>query len=233
MKLHPLINSFPDHLIINERVKALGFEPITYKTAATFRTLLALQYPEDKQAQAIFNTLMLCQLAKFHYYLGDPTAQNELLTKFPDVAPYWRTWVPYLERAVSEKSQLSIWSAAAAYFQIADRICTDSGLPTRCSEFFFCGPIPLTSAECDRPAVELLELRMEGQDDGSVLEKTFFRRDGIMVNVNRLRPKVAGLDKEFWKKYMAELMPPSTTTRDFCKAHDIGIYVITNRLSQL
>jgi hypothetical protein len=48
-----------------------------------------------------------------------------------------------------------------------------------------------------------------------------------------LRPKVAGLGMEFWKKQMAELMPPSATTREFCKAHDIGIYVVTNRHSRL
>lgn len=232
MKLHPLIDAFPDHLIINDRVRALGFEPLTYKTAATFRSLLTLNYPEDKQGQAIFTTLMLCQLVKFHYYFGDPSAQNELLARFPGVVSYWRAWVPYLERAVSEKSQESVWAAAVAYFHIADRICADFGIADRCSELFVCNPMPLTPAECDRPAVEFLDLRIEGQQDGSVLEKTFFRRDGIMVNVNSLRPKVAGLDEEFWKKYMAGIMPPSTSMREFCNAHDIGIFVLTNRRSQ-
>jgi len=213
--LRALLSGDLDHLIINKRLLAMGYDPHRgfLSQADSYAGVLALESPSDPSQRTVFEIGMVHELIKFHYYIRDPTAEPAILRKYPSVAGLWREVKRAVDGLPRDPRPRDLWRVAATMTAAFDRRCIANKAGFRFSDLIGFQPVPLTATDLRAPASEVFEETGQAMTEGRVLVRTFLRRDRMLVDVNLLagdpRAHASGLDvptAEFLTKRQIEVM---------------------------
>jgi len=182
--LADLIRADLDHLIINRRLRDLGYDPHAgfLRSAETYSNVVKMAPPTDVNQMTIFSIVILHELLKYHYYIADPAAEGALLQAFPLVTREWLELKPVIDRIPDVAKPADLWRVAEQFTVIANRTCRNNA-----AQFIFCdhigySPVSIDQSELARKARRVFELSMEAYPNGGTLVRTFLRRTRIMVH---------------------------------------------------
>jgi hypothetical protein len=170
-----------DHLVINRRMRALGYDSEAFLADADSHrpileaTLRGLPYPDTVVLWAVLHSI-----AKYRYYLGRPDAAKEILSGLPTIRPYWERLDSAIMTIPDEAMPRDIWTFIRIYVDVFARIALDLGAPLRLSALIGFVPILLTQADVARRARDLFTQTIERAQDGSALVRIY--RNGLMAS---------------------------------------------------
>ncbi|MHC4183418.1 MAG: hypothetical protein ACYSR0_08720 [Planctomycetota bacterium] len=182
-----IIRADLDHLIINQRLRSLGYAPHSgfLKNADSFKKFLSLQIPEGQNQRAVFQISTIHELIKFHLYIKDANAERAILQKYPEIKPYWEKIKNTVKRLKRKASPADVWRVAEVLNTVADNICEENNADFRFSDIIGFEPVQLTSTELKQKASRIFEESLQ-RIPGSkgVLLRTFVRRSHMLVGAS-------------------------------------------------
>ncbi len=182
--LRPLVVSDFDHLIINGRLLALGYDARRgfLSNAESYSNVLRLPAPADANSETTLIVGLLHELMKFHYYIGAAGAQEAILAKFSQVRPYWRHLSEAIHRLPTNPGAQDMWGLIRAYVRITDQVSLDLRASFKLSELIGFEPVLLARSEIAKPAEQLFNEKSEHLDRERVLLRTFLTNGGVLVS---------------------------------------------------
>ena len=198
-KLHAMCIADLDHLIINDRLIALGYNPHAgYLSKANgYENILKLSTPEDPGRHAIHHFCLLHELIKFHYYIADPNAERDILFKFPNIEKYWRLLSQKIDSLPMNPKPRDLWNIGAIYLGLGDEICKDLNAPFFITDLLGIGPLLVHPDDLAESAQSMFEITNEAINDQDVLVRFFTIDPHVMIHclvipLEHLPPKNIG-----------------------------------------
>jgi hypothetical protein len=178
-----LIRADLDHLVINQRLRNLGYDPHAgfLRIADSYASFLKMAIPSDPSQRAVFQIGTIHELLKYHYYIADATAERAILQKFPQISGYWKDLKRAVDNAPSQPKPADIWHVAEALSAVSDRICARNKAVFRFSDIIGFEPVPLSHNELKGVANRVFEETKESVPRTGLLLRTFLRRSRMLV----------------------------------------------------
>lgn len=178
-----------DHIIINDRLLELGYDARQgfLKEANGYDSVLRLHFDENPNNQAVLYFGMLHELIKFHFYIGIPSAQTDILERFPEVAKYWQKLSSSIDSLPTKPDPQDMWNIGVKYITLGDAICADLGASIRISDLIGLEPVPLRRDQLNKPSKSMFTQSIEDAEtvpasQGWILVRTFLIDTRIMVS---------------------------------------------------
>jgi hypothetical protein len=181
-----IIRADLDHLVINQRLRELGYDPQAgfLRTADSYLGVVKIKVPSDQNGVAVYQISMLHELLKYCYYIGDNTAEKAILQKCPQVSGYWNELKGVIGGLPSQPMPKDIWRVAEAMNTVFDRICASNQASFRFSDLVGYDPVPLSQGELQLPASQIFEETRESLPKTGLLLRTFLRRGRMLAGVH-------------------------------------------------
>ncbi|MCJ7777260.1 MAG: hypothetical protein MUP16_02960 [Sedimentisphaerales bacterium] len=190
-KLRALCCGDLDHLVINDRLLDLGYDPHAgfLSHAEGYENVLRLNPTQVPGAQAVHRFGLLHELIKFHYYIEDPNAERDILAKFPGVERYWRLLSRKIDSLPSDPKPRDLWDVGARYLGLGDEIAKDVNAPFLISDLLGMGPLLLHPSDLAKSAQSMFELTTQTLSDQHVLVHIFTVSPRVMVHCFAVPPE--------------------------------------------
>lgn len=101
-----------DHIVINDRLLEIGYDARQgfLRKAEGYNNVLQWNSSNDPNNQVVLQFSVLHELLKFHYYIGRPRAQTDILERFPQVAKYWQKLSSSIDRLPPKPKPQDMWN---------------------------------------------------------------------------------------------------------------------------
>lgn len=184
VRIHKVMVSSFDHLIINDRCIAYGYDARSgfLSHAASYASILNISLPSDADQKCIALSLILHQLIKFHFYFGDPKAEHAFLEKFPVLAPYWSQLSAKIRTFQTRPTPIKIWDVIEVHNSVLNQLAKDQHASVRIPELIGFSPVWMDSKNKGNVAGANLEDSYQKLDEGRILVRTYVKKSRIMVN---------------------------------------------------
>ena len=182
-----------DHLIINDRLQQLGYDPRRgfLSKADSYDHVLTLRPGDTPDAQTILVIGLLHELIRFHYYIGNSQAQAAIQKKFPEVRPYWARLSPAIAALPRTPKPQDMWKIVTVYIQIVDQVAFDRGASFKPSNLIGFNPVPLTENQLRQPARQIFEETIENLADNTLMLRSFLTSGKVLVGAHIGRREAA------------------------------------------
>jgi len=172
-----------DHLCINHRLVEIGYDARAgfLSHADGPENLLKLDAPKESAKRVIFCFLMLQQLVKFRYYIGDVNAEKALLARFPEVTPHWETLSSQIGSLPQRPKPQDLWDIGITYIRLGDRICKDLNADPLISNLVGLGPVVLHQNDLPRSTKSVFAQTIEPLNPQQVMIRIFLVEPKVMV----------------------------------------------------
>jgi hypothetical protein len=173
-----------DHLIINDRLLGLGYDAQEgfLSHVDGYENILKLDPGRNPESQAVHLFCLLNQLIKFHCYIGDPNAEEDILAKFPEVEEYWETLSGEIGALPPKPGPADLWGLGATYLGIGDEICRNVNAPFLITDLLVIEPLPVSRSDLAKKAHSMFGLTTQTLDGQLVLLRIFTVTPHVMVH---------------------------------------------------
>lgn len=183
-KLAVIVAGFLDHLVINGRLLEIGYDARAgfLSRADGPENILKLDVPDELPKRIVLYFVLLHELAKFRHYIGDIRAEEALLAKFPEVAPYWETLSFQIRNLPQRPKPHDLWDIGVAFIQMGDRMCTDAKVDVLISDIVGLNSAALDNNDMSRPAKDIFTQTTEPVGSQQVVVRIFLVEPRVMVS---------------------------------------------------
>lgn len=174
-----------DHLLINQRLQALGYDPFSgyLRNADSHESVLRLVIPrKEPPVASLAKTLLLHELLKFHYYMARDGAERDILRTHPQIEAPWKKLRNTIDALPDQPKPAELWRVAVALTEIGDDIARAHVGATPLSNLIGFSPAFTTSQNLTLVASQVVRQVYTPTAHG-LLMRTFLRRPRVMIGV--------------------------------------------------